>query len=678
MALSGSVSVTVTKYDTLKFSWSATQSIQDNTSTISWNMTLTATGSGYINSTKNKNWQVVVNGNTYSGTNKVGIENNSTKTLASGTTVVPHGSDGTKTFSYSFTQQFAITFSGNYIESKSGSGSATLDAIPRQVNITSAPNFTDEDNPTVAYSNPAGSSVTSAGICITLNGDTDDISYRDISLTDTSYTFELTDAERELLRNATTTSNTRSIGFCIRSVVGENVLYSKMYKTLTIINCKPDIVATVVDTNDTSIGLTGDSNVLVRTFSNALCSMTSTAKKGATILSQSIKNGDKTISGSSGTFTSVENPDFIFSVTDSRGNVTNLTVTNSFINYIPLTCTMSVTTPNGEGEATLTVRGNCFNGSFGEITNLLAVNYRIKENEGPYGEWVSTTPSVSGNAYLATVSLTGLNYQNSLTFQAMATDSFSQILSPTKTVKAVPLFDWGVNDFRFNIPFSAPEGTITNLYDNSGTLIRNGLALYESSGIDANTTLDHLILTHVNTPNSVHMYVKTEFYGSKSITSNRMQTAFYYNQLGNPFFRYYYDGSWSNWIQYACNRVERTQSLTMNSGWEAYNTSESLAPIISRIGATVYLEGLLKNTKTVTLDATGAIVATIPSWAYPKRDVFVLNNGSSANVFWLRVYASNGQIQICRYRTTNSTEYSSQAAGKQFPITASWIAADAY
>lgn len=219
MALSGSVSVTVTKYDTLKFSWSATQSIQDNTSTISWNMTLTATGSGYINSTKNKNWQVVVNGNTYSGTNKVGIENNSTKTLASGTTVVPHGSDGTKTFSYSFTQQFAITFSGNYIESKSGSGSATLDAIPRQVNITSAPNFTDEDNPTVTYSNPAGSSVTSAGICITLNGDTDDISYRDISLTGTSYTFELTDAEREILRNATTTSNTRSIGFSIRSVV---------------------------------------------------------------------------------------------------------------------------------------------------------------------------------------------------------------------------------------------------------------------------------------------------------------------------------------------------------------------------------------------------------------------------------------------------------------------------
>lgn len=137
MATSGSTSVTVTAYDTLKFSWwRNSYSTSGNYTDIGWKIDLIATNYGRISSTASKSWSVTVNGTSYSGTTTIGIANNSTKTLVSGTTRICHNADGTKTFSYSFSQEIAITFSGSYIGTKSGSGSATLDSIPRYLAIT--------------------------------------------------------------------------------------------------------------------------------------------------------------------------------------------------------------------------------------------------------------------------------------------------------------------------------------------------------------------------------------------------------------------------------------------------------------------------------------------------------------------------------------------------------------
>jgi hypothetical protein len=137
MATSGSKSVTVTSYDTLEFSWSeSSQSVAENKTTIAWTLKLIAGSSGRIQSSVNKNWSVTVNGQKYSGTNSIAIGNNETKTLASGTTTIAHSSDGTKTFSYSFSQQIEITYSGSWIGTKSGSGTGTLDPIARKSTLS--------------------------------------------------------------------------------------------------------------------------------------------------------------------------------------------------------------------------------------------------------------------------------------------------------------------------------------------------------------------------------------------------------------------------------------------------------------------------------------------------------------------------------------------------------------
>lgn len=137
MATSGSKTMAVTSWDSLVFSWSVSgQSVANNTSTVTWNLKLVSTSSGHIDSSASKGWSVTVNGASYSGTNTVGIGNNSTKVLASGSTVIKHNDDGTKTFTYSFSQEFGITFNGASIGTISGSGSGTLNTIPRASDFT--------------------------------------------------------------------------------------------------------------------------------------------------------------------------------------------------------------------------------------------------------------------------------------------------------------------------------------------------------------------------------------------------------------------------------------------------------------------------------------------------------------------------------------------------------------
>ena len=105
MATSGYKDITVTKNHYIRFSWTLkSQSVANNTSTVSWNMKLVADEYGYMVSSTAKNWSVTVNGTKYSGTVNITHNPGDTLTLASDTTTITHSADGTKTFNYSFSQ----------------------------------------------------------------------------------------------------------------------------------------------------------------------------------------------------------------------------------------------------------------------------------------------------------------------------------------------------------------------------------------------------------------------------------------------------------------------------------------------------------------------------------------------------------------------------------------------
>lgn len=281
MALSGSVTTNywsnssgATRGYTL--SWTAVQSVANNQSTISW--TLSTAGTYQYTVAERTLYAVIAGTTVVSKTDRV---MRGAGTVASGSFTVNHASDGT----YGFTASIQAAVYTSAINC-TGSASFTLDRIARQANITSAPDFNDEQNPTITYSNPAGSAVSTLQACISLTGSTDDIAYRDISINGSSYTFNLTDEERNILRKATLSGSiSRSVYFVVETVISGNVFHSYEKRTFTVINAEPTLEGTAVDSNPDTVALTGDDNVFIRYMSNAAVSITGTAKKGASITS---------------------------------------------------------------------------------------------------------------------------------------------------------------------------------------------------------------------------------------------------------------------------------------------------------------------------------------------------------------------------------------------------------
>lgn len=144
MATSGYKDVSVASYITLRYSWTAgTQNIAKNYTPISWKLQLiSSNSSANINSSASKDYTVTTDGSKKTGTNTVGLSGGATKTLASGSKNIYHDSDGTCTFNYSFSQEFAITYSGKAIGTISGSGTGTLNTIPRKSVLGTISNFT--------------------------------------------------------------------------------------------------------------------------------------------------------------------------------------------------------------------------------------------------------------------------------------------------------------------------------------------------------------------------------------------------------------------------------------------------------------------------------------------------------------------------------------------------------
>lgn len=483
MATTGNIIVKFTDYDSLKFTWTIeSQSIVDNTSTIDWRLQLITGAYGAISSNVAKAWSVTIDSKSYSGTNYIGIANNSSKTLAGGTTVIKHNADGTKTFAFSFSQELAITFNGSYISGRTGSGTGTLDAIARKVEIRTAPNFNDEENPTITYYVPRGlvNSIDSLQACISLTGSADDVKYRTIPIdanTDTqTYTFNLTEAERKVLRQNTKGGNSRTMYFYIRTTVKGTNLLDKAARTFTVINAAPAILYPVYyDTNTDFINeVTGDRDVIVQHKSKLYFHMGATARKESTIVSQKTTCGAYTIEGMSGTFEKVTSNVLTMSVTDSRGNTTtqDIVIAN-YAPYVYPTCALKGAADVETNSINIEISGSYYGGYMGKTANTLYCSYRYKESNGEWTERIAATIPDTGinpdGTYKVTVVIPNIDYEEQYTIEASTIDYFGGIASDPLIINATPIFDWSETDFAFHVPVSIQGAPIVDYVIEEGT-----------------------------------------------------------------------------------------------------------------------------------------------------------------------------------------------------------------
>ena len=326
----------------LNLSWSITsQSTADNTSTIHWVLKSNGTmSSGYY--VKGGPITVTIGGVTVLNiTSRINV-NGSGGFSRNGNITITHDENGDKSVSMSVR---AALYSSSV--NCTGSKTYALDHIDRYAIIDSATDFTDEGNPTIVYSNPAGSDLTT-DIYVRLkwlknDGVTEESTSWSSQLNDDGgvYTFDL-DSYRDALRQASKYSNTLSVTVDLKSTMNDTEYHDTKTITMSIVNADPWInPIDYRDNNNASYAITQDRSIIVQAQSNLyIYGQSAFGRKYATISAADLNfNGNDYpmwISNGTASYT-INKPNYsgtftaTVTVTDSRGNqtirTTNITIT---------------------------------------------------------------------------------------------------------------------------------------------------------------------------------------------------------------------------------------------------------------------------------------------------------------------------------------------------------------
>lgn len=388
--------------------WSSTADIENNKSSVVATIKLQMDNS-YSLYVGSRTVTVNINGTNRTFTSP-SISSGGGQTITLGTcsaVSVNHNSDGTKSITITATYPIMATIAGTYYSQIVASSTVALDNIPRQATITSAPNFNDTANPVLQYSNPAGSVVTTLQACISLDNSTDSVAYRDISTTGTSYTFNLTTAERNVLRQATPNSNTLTVYFIIKTVIGNNTFYSSKAVTMSIVSANPTIgTIAYQDNNASTVAITGNNQAIIRNNSVLLFTFsTITALKYATLskievtinsITQSVNlsgTSDSSETLNFGTLNVASNINASIKVTDSRGNSTTYTKAITVYDWVLPSAIITLERLNNfysETHITIDADYSSLNGQ-----NVLTIQYRYKKtNTSTWSSYVSAQDNV--------------------------------------------------------------------------------------------------------------------------------------------------------------------------------------------------------------------------------------------------------------------------------------------
>jgi hypothetical protein len=393
------------------------------------------------------NFKVVIDGATvYSSADRIQLSIGTI--VASGSYTMTHSSDGTRSFG-----AYAEAGIYYYAVNCSGSGSWSLPTIPRAATISNATNFNDTGSPVITYSNPAGNNVSSLQACIALDGSTVLAAYRDISKTGTSYTFDLTAAERQALLQATPNSNTLQVRFYVRTVLSGQTYTNYKTATMTVVGGEPTFSASYKDSNSATVAITGDDQNIIQNQSTLQVSISNaTATKYATLATATcVINGttyNATLSSSSYTFNIgalnvSSNTTAVVTVTDSRGNATAISLPIAVLAWSLPTAIISAQRENNYyANTTIEVDAN-----FSSVDSKNSITIKVRYKKTSDQTWSSYVTFQSGVSQV--ISLDN-NYAWDL--QVLITDLFGSTTYNSVVGRGLPIvfFDRLKNSTGFN------------------------------------------------------------------------------------------------------------------------------------------------------------------------------------------------------------------------------------
>lgn len=406
------------------------QSISDNTSTVHMALYLYANTTGTYNNDGDAYW-VIYGVRTYYTFSYTSV---GWYKLGERTVTIGHDAKGEKTVTLS--GEWCSAISGGWAPySLSVSGSVTLPTIPRKAEITSAPDFTDVDNPTVYYNNPAGTAASSVEICISLSGANDDVPYRAMDRSGGSYTFNLTDGERATLRNAT--GNSRTVSFVVRTVLGGTTYYASATKVFTVTSNSATIPAESIALSPESALAAPFSSLYIQKKTKVSVKHTASGKFGASIQKYRMAADGKTYEGQTAVSDYLQtagNLTVTGTATDSRGFSSSCEKVITVLAYtepavVPrsslgaVVCTRCLPdgTPDSNGTGLRLRCGRQYASVGGN--NRCTLRLRYKPEGGSYSGWVTLlAESAEGNDYDGVVEGITLPVSAAYTIEIQAAD----------------------------------------------------------------------------------------------------------------------------------------------------------------------------------------------------------------------------------------------------------------
>ena len=358
-------------------------------------------------------------------------------------------------------------------------------------------------------------------------------------------------------------------------------------------------------------GVPSSWGVYVKGFSRCTVSIVSAAGiHGSTIKSYSITGGGLNASTSeavTGPLNTAGTVTFTCKITDSRGRTAEKTVSITVVDYSGPS--LSVSAERCSSGGTISAEGTYLrvivDYSFASVSGKNSIASKSVTCNGAtnttFGDGSPFTLAANvsiGSTYVLTAKVTdalGQSFSASIdirtatrvlnvraTKDGLAIGKFSE-----KTGFEVgwpAFFDFDAIFYRsIQAAVASINGNLTvggtanfksRMVDAFNTRITNGLTMYESAGIDPNTTLENLILTnHSNRPSSVsaYWYITTMFYSTKSTTANRAQIAYPYDKKASIYHRFYHNGAWGAWRRLV-NEDELTVTTSTATG--TYNGSQ--------------------------------------------------------------------------------------------------------
>lgn len=346
---------------------------------------------------------------------------------------IKHNDDGTKTIPVYALIPLASTYGEDWTVDRD----IELPTIPRANTLKCS--YTTLEKPIKFSISKASSSFTSTiNLSFYKENSTQLIGLGDIfsKTSSTSLTYTLTEKQ---LNQVLSYNKTKNIVVAFVSIItynGSTQLGNNGYLfNIPLKQTNPIVSATYIDTNATTIALTGDGSKIVKYISKPKVTINAQAQQQADISSYSTVWGNSSSTTQETTFTNgIDSNILQVSAIDSRNwlGSARYDISSNFIEYIKLgfekfTLERPETTSN---TINANISGFWFNGDFGVSTNTLELKFRYKERDGSYGNYQTISLTKSENKFSFNGSVgSSYNYQKQYDFEFVLSDKLMSLVA---------------------------------------------------------------------------------------------------------------------------------------------------------------------------------------------------------------------------------------------------------